>query len=102
VPSVSPVHRNNPALKLLTLDPATFLPIGATTFYTTPDAAAWGERSYEFAADYGCALGRPLRDCVAAKPRRQLEAAMNADYTVRNAGDKPDWAKVDAAVDVNP
>jgi 3',5'-cyclic AMP phosphodiesterase CpdA len=102
VPSITPLYANNSALKVIELEPTNYMPVASTTYYTAPDAAAWGDASYAFSADYGCTPRQSLITCLAGLPRPKIAAAMNADYTVRYAGSATDWKKVDAAIDVSP
>jgi hypothetical protein len=102
IPAISPVHGNNPALKLVTLAADGFAPMATKTLYSTPESVAWGDQAYSFAADYGCAIGQTLLACVAGKPRAALEAAMNGEFTVHSSAHVLPWAKVDAAIFVPP
>lgn len=101
IPSLSPVHGNNPALRIVSLADSSWAPVDAKTYFSEPDAKVWGNESYAFAADYRCRKEQTLLDCLNDKPLPELTATMHGNYTARYLGKTPKWGPIDEAIFVD-
>lgn len=83
-PGVTPQHYNNPGFKVVEYDTDSKQPVDFTTFYTTPDAVTWGNKSYTFDAAYGNNPGTTIYDYLSAMPTDSIDRRMNSVFTVKH------------------
>ena len=83
-PAVSPQHYNNPGFKVVEYDADTKQPVDFTTYYTTPDAVTWGNKSYTFDNAFGNTSGNTVYDYLSNMPIDSLERRVNSIFTVKH------------------
>jgi sphingomyelin phosphodiesterase acid-like 3 len=83
-PGVTPQHYNNPAFRLVDYDAESKQPLSFTTYYTSPDAVAWGKNSYTFSDAYGGKGGISIYDRLRSMPLDTLANRMNRIYLVKH------------------
>lgn len=99
VPSISPIHNNNPGMKIFTYNPKNFKITDVKTFYTTPTAGTWGNDNYSFNDSYHC-KSKDIVACIKEKSFERLSKSMNEIYLVKNPQFSPGaaWEDIDAAI----
>lgn len=86
-PGVTPLHDNNPGIKLVAYGPS-FAPVDFETSYTRPDGDGWS--SYSFRQVTGCPSSqKTILDCVRWLGTERLIAFENDYYDVLSGRSKP-------------
>ncbi|TND10007.1 MAG: hypothetical protein FD123_689 [Bacteroidetes bacterium] len=83
-PGVTPQHYNNPGFKTVEYDAASKELMDFTTYHTTLNIPAWGNRTYTFSKYYQSPAKTSIFQRLSSMSLPDITSAMDCTYTVRN------------------
>lgn len=83
-PGITPQHYNNPGFKTISFDSKSKELLDFETYYTTPQATAYGNLSYRFSDEFDCGEGVTIFDCLKSMSDAQLNTEMDSIFKVKN------------------
>lgn len=98
--SISPIHDNNPSMKILTLD-SSYQVTQATSYYTWPNAPTWQTETFDANEQYHCGT-RSLSTCWRELSDEELLAGMKPYYFALGSGRDVDWQPIANSTAVHP
>ena len=83
-PGVTPLHHNNPGIKVYWYNSSTKELLDFETHYTTPTALSWGKQSYRFSTIFRCDANSTIYQCLSDASLTDVNTAMGTIFTVMN------------------
>ena len=103
VPGISPGHRNNPGIKLISYNPGNFSLQNFRTLYEnyfpTEKVQSWGTDQFDFRSEFGCPYGTSIRQYLQKLDISTLQGAVQSIYKVKNG--QGGAGEVNPALDVD-
>jgi 3',5'-cyclic AMP phosphodiesterase CpdA len=83
-PGVTPIHNNNPGIKVYWYNSSTKELLDFETHYTTPTALSWGRQRYRFSTIFQCDANSTIYQCLSDGSLTDVNEAMDTIFTVMN------------------